>query len=135
MGEKLEITLRITLDRAGLERRLGRPVDHDQAFFVLGMVYAQLSSRFGEEDCTVEMTDATGVDRDLLQPMNAFARELRRTLRRLDEAGEAVVDDPELLAVLQITQEVMAMPEGGRWRVTRSRLLPTGSLGGKGLAN
>lgn len=132
MGEKLEIALRITLNRAGVERRLRRPVGADHAFFVLGMVYAQLSSRFGEEDCTVEMTDATGVDRSLLEPMNAFARELRRTLRRLDETGEAWVDDPELLSILQITHEVTAMPVGGRWRVTRPQLAVSG---GRSLAN
>jgi len=135
VGDKLEIALRITLDRSGLEKRLRRPVGADYAFFVLGMVHAHLSSRFGEEDCTVEMTAATGVDPELLEPMNIFARELRRTLRDLDETGEAMVEDPDLLSVLQITQGVVAVPVGGGWRITRSRSVMGDCFGGKELAN
>jgi hypothetical protein len=53
MGEKLEIALRVTLDRAALARRLGRPVEKETAFFILGLVHAQLCSHYGDDCCTV----------------------------------------------------------------------------------
>lgn len=119
MADKLEISLRITLDRPGLEKQLRRAVENDTAFFVLGLVYAQLTSTFGDEHCNVEMERATGLDGALIRSMNSFARRHKRALERLEQEGEVIVEDRDVLEVLQILQDVIITPLGDRWRVAR----------------
>lgn len=120
MADKLEITLRITLDRPGLQRHLRRVVENDTAFFVLGLVHAQLTSTFGDDNCTVDMEAATGVSPDLIRSMNSFARRHKRALQALEDYGEAIVDEQDVLEVLGLLHDVVITPLGGRWRVTRS---------------
>jgi hypothetical protein len=119
VADKLEITLRITLDRLGLEQRLGRTVENDTAFFVLGLVYAQLTGHFGDDHCNVDMEAATGINPRLIQTMNSFARRHKRALEALDTHGEALVEDRDVLEVMQQLQDVLITPLGTKWRVTR----------------
>lgn len=120
MADKLEITLRITLDRPGLERRLQRPVENDTAFFVLGLLHAQLTSYFGDEHCQVEMESATGVNPALIRSMNSFARRHKRALEALDLQGEVIVEEQDVLEVLGLLHNVVITPLGARrWRVAR----------------
>jgi hypothetical protein len=121
MGDKLEVTLRITLDRPGLERQLRRPVESDTAFFILGLVHAQLTSTFGEELCVVEMEAATGVSAALIRDMNSFARRHKRALDTLDQYGEVVVSDRDrdIVEVFQSLHDVIITPLGAGWRVSR----------------
>ncbi|HWI64631.1 MAG TPA: hypothetical protein VNT75_22625 [Symbiobacteriaceae bacterium] len=122
MDDKLEITLRITLDRSGLERQLGRKLENDTAFYVLGMLYAQLSSTFGDEHCLVEMTSATGLKSDLITAMNSFPRRHKKALDALEAWGEAVVEDRDVLEVFQTLHDVVITPLGAsRWRVSYAR--------------
>lgn len=123
MADKLEITLRITLDRPGLQRSLRRAVENDTAFFVLGLVHAQLTSTFGDENCVVDMESATDVNPDLIRTMNSFARRHKRALQALEDYGEAIVDDQDVLEVLGLLHDVVITPLGGRWRVARSSAL------------
>ena len=119
MADKLEITLRITLDRAGLEKRLRHPLENDKAFFVLGLVHAQLTSTFGDEHCHVEMESATGVNPDLIRSMNSFPRRHKQAVAALDERGEVFVEDRDVLEVLTLMHDVIITPIGARWRVAR----------------
>lgn len=123
MGEKLEITLRITLDRPGLEKEWKRPVENDTAFYVLGLVHAQLTSIFGDEHCTVDMESVTGLDTAFVRSMNSFARRHKRALDSLEHHGEALIEDRDLLEVFEVLHDVIITPIGGKWRV--SRLEPT----------
>lgn len=121
MDDKLEITLRITLNRPGLEQQLGRKVENDTAFYVLGMIYAQLSSTFGDEHCLVEMAAATGLKPDLIAAMNSFPRRHKKALDALEAWGETIVEDRDVLDVFQTLHDVVITPiSSGRWRVTRS---------------
>lgn len=120
MDDKLEITLRITLDRPGLERQFRRKVENDTAFYILGMIHAQLTSTFGDDHCQVEMAAATGVNPELVQAMNSFPRRHKRALDALDAWGEAVVEDRDVLEVLQTLHEVTIIPLGAKWRVVRT---------------
>lgn len=119
MADKLEITLRITLDRKGLERQTGRAIENDTAFFVLGLVHAQLTSTFGDDHCMVDMESATGISPDLIRAMNSFARRHKRALEALDRDGEVMVDDRDVLEVFQTLHDVIITPLGSRWRVVR----------------
>lgn len=119
MGDKLEITLRVTLDRPGLERRLRQPIENDKAFFILGLVQAQLTRYFGQECCRVEMEAATGLTASLIGVMNDFARDHQRAIDSLHEQGEVIVDDADLADVLQLHHDVVVTPVGSRWRVAR----------------
>lgn len=127
MDEKLEVTLRITLDRKGLEQQLGRKVENDTAFFILGMVHAQLTSTFGDDHCVVEMAAGTGIDPELIRVMNSFPRRHKRALEELDRAGEVTVCDRDVLEVLQTLHDVIITPVGSAWRV--ARLVPAASSG------
>lgn len=130
MDDKLEVTLRITLDRPGIERRLGRKVENDTAFFVLGLVHAQLTATFGDEHCVVEMESGTGLSPTLIRAMNSFARRHKRALEVLDAEGEVIVEDRDILEVFQTLHDVIITPLGNRWRVVR--LAPvTGSPAGR----
>ncbi|HYG58076.1 MAG TPA: hypothetical protein VD902_08455 [Symbiobacteriaceae bacterium] len=120
MRDKLEITLKITLDRPELERKLKRSLENDTAFFILGMVHAQLTSTFGDEHCQVEMQGATGVNPALIQAMNSFPRRHKRALDALDQWGEAIIEDQDVLEVFQTLHDVVITPLGGKWRVTRT---------------
>lgn len=122
MGDKLELNLRITLDRNGLRQHLGREVENDVAFFVLGMVNAHLTSLLSDEHCQVDMQSATGLDPVFVRSMNGFTRKHKRALEVLDAQGEVVIEDRELLEVFQELHDVMVTPLGGRWRVARSPL-------------
>ncbi|HYF91127.1 MAG TPA: hypothetical protein VD969_02655 [Symbiobacteriaceae bacterium] len=120
MDDKLEITLRITLNRPGLERQFQRKVENDTAFYILGMIHAQLSSTFGDDHCLVEMESATGLNPDLVRAMNSFPRRHKRALDALEAWGEAVVEDRDVLEVFQTLHNVMITPLGaGKWRVTQ----------------
>jgi len=118
MDDKLEITLRITLNRPGLERQLQRKVENDTAFYILGMIYAQLSNTFGDEHCLVEMASATGLNPDLIRSMNSFPRRHKQALDALEAWGEAIVVDRDVVEVFQTLHNVIITPLGtGRWRV------------------
>lgn len=119
MDGKVEIMLRVTLDRAGLGQRLQRPIESDFAFFVLGLVHAQLTSQFGDEHCLVDMESATGVKTDLIRSMNSFARRHKVALEALERDGEVTVVDRDLVEVFQLLHNVIITPLGGRWRVVR----------------
>lgn len=119
MGDKLELTLRITLNRDGLRKHLGREVENDTAFYILGMVNAHLTGTFGDEHCQVDMEQATGLDPAFVRSMNAFARMHKRALEALDAQGEVMIEDPALLEVFQELHDVMVTPVKGRWRVAR----------------
>lgn len=119
MHDKLEITLRITLDRPGLERQLKRPVETDTAFFVLGLVHAQLTSAFGDDYCRVDMESATGLDPQFVRSMNSFARRHKRALEALELHGEVMVEDKDILEVFQLLHDVVITPLGSRWHVMR----------------
>ncbi|HEY3368703.1 MAG TPA: hypothetical protein VGK74_26905 [Symbiobacteriaceae bacterium] len=119
MSDKLEITLRIALDRSGLAKRLKRPVEDEDVFFVLGLVNAQLAGTFGENHCLVEMESASGVSRSLIEAMNVLPRRLRQTLQALKRDGEAVVTDPDVLAALCEMQDLTVTPMDGKWLVIR----------------
>lgn len=121
MDDKLEITLRITLDRPGLERQLRRKVENDTAFYVLGMLHAQLTSTFGDDHCLVELAAATGVAPELIRAMNSFPRRHKRALDALEAWGEAIVVDRDVLEVFQTLHDVLITPLGpSRWRVARA---------------
>lgn len=119
MSDRLEITLRVTLDRDGAAEHLGRPIDKDTAFFVLGLVHAQLTSTFGDDHCVVELETATGLQQAFLRSMNSFARRHKRALQALDANGEVMVDDEDVLEVFQLLHDVIVTPIGSRWRVVR----------------
>lgn len=119
MEDKLEITLRITLDRPGLEKRLRHPLENDKAFFILGLVHAQLTSSFGNEHCRVEMEAATGVDPGLIRALSSFPQRHKQAVTTLDERGEVLVEDRDVLEVLTIMHDVIITPVGPRWRVAR----------------
>ncbi len=118
MNEKLEITLRITLDRTGLRRRLGWPMESDTAFFVLGRVYAELTGLFGDEHCRVELDSATGVSPELIAAMRTFPRRHKQVLDALQARGEAMVEDPDILEVLALLHDVVITPTGSGWCVS-----------------
>lgn len=120
MRDKLEVTLKITLDRPELEQKLRRSLDNDTAFYILGLLHAQLTSTFGDEHCRVEMESATGVSPSLIQAMNSFPRRHKRALDSLDRWGEVIIEDPDVLEVLQTLHDVVITPVSGKWRVTRS---------------
>lgn len=118
MDDKLEITLRITLNRSDLERQFRRKVENDTAFYILGMVHAQLSSTFGDDHCAVEMESATGIQPDLIRAMNSFPRRHKRALDALEAWGVAIVEDRDVLEVFQTLHDVIITPlDSGRWRV------------------
>jgi hypothetical protein len=117
--ERLEVTLSITIDRAGLERKLNHPIEKETAFFILGMVNAQLSSRFGEEFCHVELTTASGLSTTFLRSMNTFARKHQQALSAFEADGEVVVDDRFLVEVFQLLHSVTVIKVGEQWRVVR----------------
>lgn len=121
MDEKLEVTLRITLDKPGLEQRLRRVIENDTAFFILGLVHAQLTATFGDEYCKVELAKATGIDPGLILVMNSFARRHKRALESLDQQGELVTPDRDIIEVLQLLDDVIVMPVGQQWRVVRQQ--------------
>lgn len=115
--ERLEVTLRITLDRAGVRRRRKEPVESDTAFFILGMVHALLTSKYGDDHCTVEMESATGLDPTFVRSMNSFARRHKAALDALENHGEVYVEDRDLLEVFQALHDVVITPVGHRWRI------------------
>lgn len=121
MDGKVEINLRITLDRSGLARRLGRSIDNDFAFYVLGLVHAQLSSQFGDEACLVDMDSATGLNPSLIRSMNSFARRHKHALDVLERDGEVLVHDRDVVEVFELLHNVIITPVGGGWRVVRNR--------------
>ncbi|MFZ5813908.1 MAG: hypothetical protein ACOY93_01215 [Bacillota bacterium] len=115
--DRLEVTLRIRLDRAGVRRRLKEAVESDTAFFILGMVHALLTSKYGDEHCTVEMESATGLDPAFVRSMNSFARRHKAALDALETYGEVYVEDRDLLEVFQALHDVVITPVGHRWRI------------------
>lgn len=117
MDRRLELTLRVTLDRAGVRKRLKKPVESDTAFFILGMVHALLTSKYGDEYCTVEMESATGLDAEFVRSMNSFARRHKAAMDALETYGEVWVEDQELLEVLQLLHNVVVTQVDGRWHV------------------
>lgn len=122
MDDKLEITLRVTLDRPGLEKQLHRKVENDTAFYILGMIHAQLHASFGDDHCQVDMLTATGVNPELIRAMNSFPRRHKKALDALETWGEAVVEDRDVLEVFQTLHDVIITPlSGGRWRVAYAR--------------
>lgn len=121
MEDTLELTLKVTLDRHGLKRHLRREVDKDIAFFILGLVNAQLTSTFGEQNCTVGLITATGINPLFLQRMNSFARLHKRANEELNERGEVIVEDRDLLQVFESVYDVTVTPLGERWRITRNQ--------------
>lgn len=129
MDDKLEITLRITLNRPGLEQQLRRKIENDTAFFILGLVHAQLTSRFGDEHCVVEMDSGTGLRPELIRAMNSFARRHKRALEALDAHGEVIVEDRDILEVFQTLHDVIITPLGHRWRVVRMPQVGEGLAG------
>lgn len=120
MGDKLEMVLRVTLDRPGLERKLERKVENDTAFFVLGMVHAQLTGAFGDEHCEVDLESATGLEAGFVRSMNSFARRHKRVLDAFESQGEVMVEDQDILEVFQALHDVVITPLGRRWRVVRA---------------
>jgi hypothetical protein len=132
--DKLEITLRITLDRSGLEKRLRHPLENDKAFFVLGLVHAQLTTTFGDDNCQVEMQAATGVKPELIRALSSFAQRHKQAVEALDERGEALVADRDVLEVLTMMHDVIITPIGARWRVARFAP-PTCGVGERSKAN
>ncbi len=135
MGDRLEITLRITLDRPGLEKLWKRAVENDTAFYVLGLVHAQLTSTFGDDTCTVDMESATGLDTAFVRSMNSFARRHKRALDTLDAQGEVLIEDRDLLEVFQVLHDVVITPIGSRWRVSRVTLPAEALIGGSSPKN
>lgn len=119
MNEKLELVLRVTLDRSALKRRSPHMGEGDAPFFILGLVQALLSSRFSDQCCEVVLESATGLDARFLQSMSSFAQRHQRAIRELRTYGETMVDDQEVLDVLQRFHTVTAMPVGSKWRVSR----------------
>ncbi|MGE5674028.1 MAG: hypothetical protein ACM3XM_09070 [Mycobacterium leprae] len=117
MSDKLEITLRIALDRSGLAERLDGPVDNDTAFFILGLVHAQLTAMFGDENCMVELNAASGIDPSLIREMNGFARRHKQALETLRAQGNVLVAEWDIVEVLQLLQDVSVTPVGERWLV------------------
>jgi hypothetical protein len=134
MEDKLEVTLRITLDRSGLERQLRRKVENDTAFFILGMVHAQITGAFGDDYCAVEMESGTGLNPQLVKAMNSFPRRHKRALEALERDGEALVEDRDVLEVFQTLHDVIITPVGSRWRVARLEQ-PSGCVPGKAPQN
>lgn len=116
--EKLEVTLRIVLDRPGIERTRQRPLEKEVAFNILGRVYAQLSDEFGEF-CQVELEAATGVNPELIRSMNSFAPRHKRALDALLQHGEAIVDDRDVMEAFAAIHDVVITPIGSRWRVAQ----------------
>lgn len=119
MDERVEVTFRVTLDRSGLQRRIGRPIENDFAFFVLGLVNAHLSKALGDDHCRVEMESATGYRPEFIRTMSSFARRHKAALDALLATGEAVVEDHDVLEVLQQLHQVVIIPTGSKWRVVR----------------
>jgi hypothetical protein len=119
VSEKLELTLTVSIDRTGLERKLNQPIEKETAFFILGMVGAQLASRFGEDYCAVELSAATGLSPDFLRSMNTFARKHQQALTRYGANGEVVVDDPDMVEVFQLLHAADAIKVGKAWRLVR----------------
>jgi hypothetical protein len=119
VSEKLEITLTVSIDRTGLERKLKHPVEKETAFFILGLVGAQLASRFGEEYCSVELAAATGLSPSFLRSMNAFAHKHQQALAHFGATGEAVVDDPYLVEIFQVLHAAQVTKVGAQWRLVR----------------
>lgn len=93
------------------------PVDSDTAFFILGMVHALLTSKYGDEACTVEMESATGLDPAFVRSMNSFARRHKAALDALETNGEVYVEDRDLLEVFQALHDVIITQVGHRWRI------------------
>lgn len=119
MSEKLELTLTVSLDRTGLEQKLNHPVEKETAFFILGLVGAQLTSRFGEDYCAVELSAATGLDPAFLRSMNTFARKHQQALSHFGANGEVMVDDPDIVEVFQLLHAAEAVKVGRQWRLIR----------------
>lgn len=119
VAEKLEITLTVSIDREGLERKLNHPVEKETAFFILGLVGAQMSSRFGEEYCSVELTAATGLNPNFLRSMNTFARKHQQALALFGANGEVVVDDPYLVEIFQLLHAAQVTKVGEQWRLVQ----------------
>lgn len=119
MDEKLEITLRITLDRSGLERERHVEVPKEIAFNILGRVHAQLTDEFGDEHCLVEMDAATGLNPHLVRSMNSFAPRHKRALEALYNEGEALVADRDIVEVFAAMHDVIITPIGSRWRISQ----------------
>jgi hypothetical protein len=121
VDERVEVRLRITLDRTGLGSRLRRPIENDFAFFVLGLVYGQLAAQFGDENCRVEMESATGIEPGLARAMNDFARRHKQALDTLDRSGEVTVADRDVVEVFQTLHDVIITQVGSSWRIVRNR--------------
>lgn len=121
MGDELELTLKVTLNRKGLKEHLRREVEADFAFFVLGLVNAQLTETLGERNCTVGLATATGFSPYFLQRMNHFARLHRRASDEFNRLGEVIVADQELVHIFEMIYDVTVTPLGERWRITSRR--------------
>lgn len=116
---ELDIRLRIRLDADGASRELGEPVGVGAAFFILGLVQAQLARAFGPRHCRVELEGATGVPPWLAAAMRGFAPALQQAVTDLACRGEAWVQEPAVVEVLALVWPVASEPEGDGWRVRR----------------
>ncbi len=117
----VEIQLRISLDTEGAGRELGYPVGSGVAFFITGLIQAQLARVFGPRYCQVELSAATGVSRSLLETMAGFAPALQQVVTRVQEAGEAWVDDPVVAEVMALIWPVRIEPQpDGRFLIRKT---------------
>lgn len=119
----LEIQLRVTLDAEGAGQELGHPVDHGVAFFILGLVQAQLARAFGCRHCRVELAAATGISPGLLGAMAGFAPALQRAVSEVQETGQAWVDDAGVAELVALLWPVRVEPQaGGRYLIRKNGL-------------
>lgn len=117
---RVEMTFRVVLNRtqAGGRARV-RSVDNDTAFYVLGLLKAQLAENFGSGNWLVELADATGQRPEFLRTMNAFARAHQAACDELERSGQVVVEDADLADVFRTVHQLQVVDLGGRWRVER----------------
>jgi len=119
--DKLEMTVKITLDRRVAGRIRQGALENDAVFFVLGLLRAQLADAFGADRCSAELTTATGQRPEFLQTMNAFACRYQTAMSELAERGEVEVDDPQLAQVFREVHHLRVTDLGGRWTITQQR--------------
>lgn len=119
--DRIELTVKITLDRQAAGRVRRGSLDNDAAFFVLGLLRAQLADAFGQDRSGVELLAATGHRPEFLQSMNAFANLYRNAMHELEQRGEVEVADAHLAQVFREVHRLQVTDLGGRWSVAPPR--------------
>lgn len=121
--DRMEVSLKIVLDRAGVGRRHEAPLESHSAFFILGLVHALLTDKYGDQNCTVEMESATGLSQEFVKSMNTFASRHKAALNALAHDGEVYIRDADLLEVFQVLHDVVVTQAGQGWWVVSNRMI------------